>query len=69
MQRRQRGPPSAISEVVRRYAQLAPAQMTRNAAVIDAYCTTQLRHSAVCRANKKGTTEQRNPLIQQYKYW
>jgi len=53
------------AEMVRRYAHLALAQMARNAAVIDAL----LRVTAVCRANKKGTTEHRNPLIQQHKYW
>lgn len=58
-----------LAEMVRRYAHLAPAQMARNAAVIHALLHDTITSHRVCRANKKGTTEHRNLLIQQYKYW
>jgi hypothetical protein len=33
------------------------------------YLGGKLRHRAVCRADKKGATEHRNPLIMHYKCW
>lgn len=50
---------------VRRYAHLAPAQMARNAAVIDTLLHDTITSQRRLRTNKKGTMEDRNPLIQQ----
>jgi hypothetical protein len=51
------------AEMVRRYAHVAPANMVKHAAVIDALLHDTITSQGDSSGQQKGATDNRNPLI------